>query len=59
MYKDLDNVSSLISAAYQYCAQSFILGGRGNTASQRAHREVTPIVAVGKVPVSLGRECQQ
>ena len=39
--------------------QSISLGGRGNTASQRTHREIAPFIAAGKVPVPLGRECQQ
>ena len=36
-----------------------LLGGRGSTASQRAHGELAPNYAAGKVPVPWGRECQQ
>ena len=38
---------------------AFALGGRGSTASQRAHGEFAPTDAARKVPVPWCRECER
>ena len=54
--RDVSAVSNVTFFCFQWCHLD--VGGRRSTASQRTHKEVTPIFAAGKVPVPLGRECQ-
>ena len=54
-----NRIQHLGSFSVAHFTQSLNLGGRGSTASQFTHGEVTPTIAAWKVPVPLGRECQQ